>query len=133
MAMAGRGLIIQVGTAVDGPWSDVQDLNDASMSLGGDNLDVSTFGTDFIKRLQGLKDGSYSLGGFYNPTDTNGQVAIRNTWMNDTPLFVRYLPDGSTGFMQEVKVSGFEVSAAVDGVVEVSIDLEGNGEITMVV
>jgi predicted secreted protein len=72
------------------------------------------------------------LGGFYNPTDTNGQAAIRSAFLNDTSLFIQFLPDGSTGFKQEVKVSKFEVSAGVDGTVEVSIDLEGSDAISLV-
>lgn len=132
MAMKGRGLVISVSTSETGNFSPVSDLNDASMSMEGDNQDISTFGSDYIKRLQGLKDASYSLSGFYDPTDTNGQVAIRSAFLDDSTLFVRFLPDGSTGFQQEVKVSSFEVSASADGVIEVSIDLEGTGPISLV-
>lgn len=132
MAMAGKNTVVKVGTAATGTFNEVAGLNEASMSNQGDNQDISTFGASFIKRLQGLKDASYSLKGFYEPGDTNGQVAIRNAWLNDTPLFVQFLPDGTTGFQQEVKVSKFEVSAAVDGVIEVSIELEGSDSITAV-
>lgn len=132
MAMKGKSLKIKVGTATGGPFSDVQDLNDASMSLEGDNQDISTFSSDYVKRLQGLKDATYSLSGFYKGDDTNGQVAIRSALINDTGLFVQFLPDGTTGFKQEVKVASFEVSAAADGVVEVSIELEGTDAITLV-
>jgi predicted secreted protein len=45
---------------------------------------------------------------------------------------VQFLPDGTTGFKQAVKVSSFEMSASVDGLVEVSIELEGNGAISTV-
>jgi predicted secreted protein len=132
MAMKGKSLLVKVGTATGGPFSTVQDLNDAKASFDGDNQDITAFGLDYIKRLQGLKDGSYSLGGFYNPTDTNGQAAIRSAFLNDTALFVQFLPDGVAGFKQEVKVSKFEVSAGVDGTVEVSIDLEGSDAISLV-
>lgn len=132
MAMKGKALRVKVGTLTGGPFNDVLDLNDASMSIEGDNQDVSAFGSDFIKRLQGLKDASYSLSGFYKPDDTTGQAIIRSSLINDTPLFVQFLPDGTTGFKQEVKVSSFEVSAGVDGTVEVSIELEGTDAVTLV-
>ncbi|WP_018130714.1 phage tail tube protein [Effusibacillus pohliae] len=132
MAMSGKGLRVKVATASNGPFNEVQDLNEASMSMEGDNQDITTFSSDFIKRLQGLKDVSYSLSGFYKPSDTNGQVAIKNAFLNDTALYVQFLPDGTTGFQQEVKVSSFEVSASADGVVEVSIEFEGSGAITSV-
>jgi predicted secreted protein len=132
MAMKGKNLRVKVGTAPAGPFSEVAELNDASMSMEGDNQDITTFTSDFIKRLQGLKDASYSLGGFYAPTDANGQLAIRSAWLNDTALYVQFLPDGVAGFQQQVLVSSFEVSAPADGVVEVSIELEGSDAITIV-
>ncbi|WP_134705092.1 phage tail tube protein [Ammoniphilus sp. YIM 78166] len=132
MPMKGKSLRVKVGTATGGPFNDVQDLNDASMSIDGDNQDISTFNSDYVKRLQGLKDANYSLSGFYKPDDTNGQAIIRAALINDTPLFVQFLPDGTTGFKQEVKVASFEVSGAADGVIEVSIDLEGSDAISLV-
>jgi predicted secreted protein len=132
MAQAGKGLVIKVGTSDTGPFTTVEDMNEASMSLEGDNQDVSTFGSAFIKRLQGLKDASYELSGFYNMTAGSQQDVIRDALLNDTELFVQFLPDGTTGFQQEVKVSTFEPSASADGVIEQSIELEGTDAITLV-
>ncbi len=130
MALAGKNTKVKVGTASAGPFTDVEELNEASMSMEGDNQDISTFGSDFIKRLQGLKDATYELSGFYA---TGGQQqVIREAWLNDTPLYFQFLPDGLTGFQHEVKVASFEVSSAADGVVEVSIELEGTDAITLV-
>jgi predicted secreted protein len=128
MALKGRSMKIMTG-ANGTAWAEVLGIKEASMQNGADNLDISTFGNAYIKRLQGLKDCSYSLSGLYEPTDTTGQVAIRNAWANDTALYIGFLPDGSAGFEQIVFVSSFEISGAVDGVVEVSIDLEGSDAI----
>jgi hypothetical protein len=38
--------------------------------------------------------------------------------------------DGTNGFQQEVKCSKFQVDATVEGIVGVSIELEGNGAIS---
>lgn len=130
MAMAGKKSVVKVGTAQAGPFTEVEEMNEASMSLEGDNQDISTFSAEFVKRLQGLKDGSYELSGFYA---TGGQqTVIREAWLNDTPLFFQFLPDGVTGFQQEVLVGSFEVETAADGVVESSIELEGTDAITLV-
>lgn len=131
MALKGKGVVINVSTD-DVDYYQVAELNDGTLTIDGDNIDITEFGDDFINRIQGLKDGTYSLSGFRDPTDTNGQEAINSALLNDTSLYVQFLPDGSTGFQQEVKVSSFETSAAVDGAVEVSIDLEGTGTITSV-
>lgn len=131
MALAGKNVVVEISVD-DTTYYAVAELNDMTMTFDGDNIDVTEFGDDFMNRIQGLKDGSYSLGGFYAPTDTNGQVAIRTAWLSDSPLYVKILPNGTAGFKQEVKVATFEVSAGVDGAVEVSIDLEGTGTVTAV-
>jgi len=130
MALAGKNLVVQVSTATGGTYNTVADINSATMTHAGNTIDVSAMGTDYIQRIMGLKDCTYSIGGFYDPTDTTGQVRIRNAWLNDTALFVAFLPDGSTGFKQEVKVSNFEISASADGAVELSIDVEGTGAVS---
>lgn len=130
MALKGKGLKINVSS--DGEtWNQVAELNDGNMTIDGDNIDVTAFCQDFINRIQGLKDGTYSLSGFYAPDDTNGQLLIRGALLDDDPIYIQFLPDGTSGFEQEVKVDTFDVSATVDGAVEVSIDLEGNGTITL--
>jgi predicted secreted protein len=128
MAMKGNAMKIMTGTD-GGTYNEVDDLNEATMSNGADNLDITKFSQTFINRLQGLKDVTYSLKGFYKPSDTNGQVVIRTAWLNDSALWIGFLPDGTTGFEQKVVVSSFEISGAVDGVVELSIELEGNDAI----
>lgn len=131
MAISGKNLAIKVGTAYPGTYTVVSELKEASMSQAGNNQDVSTFDQDWVRRMQGLRDDSYSLSGFYNPTDP-GQLAIRNAWFGDTVLFVQFLPNGAQGFVQEVKVSTFEISASAEGAQEVSIELEGAGQIQSV-
>jgi predicted secreted protein len=132
MAIAGKGSLVKVGTTSMGTFTAVADLNDASMSISGDNIDITSFTAEYISRIQGLKDGTYDLSGFYNSGDTLGQTVIKDSLINDTPLFVQYLPDGTTGFQQEVKVSAFDISTTVSGAVELSITLEGNGAVSTV-
>lgn len=131
MAVKGKKTKIQVSTD-DVTYNDVADLNEGSASIEGDNQDITTFGSDFVKRIQGLKDASYSLSGFRSTGDNTGQEAVLDALLADTVLYVKFLGDGTAGFKQEVKVSSFEESSSVDGVVEVSIELEGSGTITRV-
>ena len=129
MALAGKDLVVQVATGSTATYATVADLNSATMTHAGNTIDVSEMGVDYVQKILGLKDVSYSLGGFYAPTDTNGQVRIRNAWLNDTALWIKFLPDGSTGFKQAVKVASFEISGSADGAVELSVDLEGDGAV----
>lgn len=134
MALAGKSSKARVSTVAGGAgaYNDVTGMKSISMNQSGENLDVTTMTASYIARIQGLKDATYSLSGNWEPTDTNGQVAIRNAWLNDSELWVQILPDGSTGFKQQVRVSAFTIEIAVDGVASVSIELEGTGAIAAV-
>jgi predicted secreted protein len=130
-ALAAKATVVKA--SVNGTtWYTIAEINDAGPSLSGDNQDVTVFGDSWIDRIQGLKDASWSIGGFYDPTDTNGQVAILSALVNDTAIYVQVFPGGGTaGFQQQVKVASFDVSDAVDGVCEVSIDFDGAGAVTL--
>jgi len=133
MALKGKNVNIEVSPD-DNTYYLVQELNEASMSFEGENIDVTSFCSSFINRIQGLKDNTFDLSGFYAPDDTTGQVLIRDAWENDDDLWIRYIVDKNTGegFKQQVRVSSFEVSATVEDAVEVSIDLEGTGPLTAI-
>lgn len=122
--------------AIDGTYNEVLQINDVSHPMSASNEDVSTFGTTFVERLQTIKDSTFSLSGFLDNTDTTGQIVIRDAMLNDTDLFFKVLYDGVSaskyGYAQQVVVSSFEISSAVDGVLEVSIELEGTGGVTAV-
>lgn len=142
VAIKGRQCEIHVSSDDDSAFNKVKYLNDASMSHSADNLDVTEFGDVYVRRIQGMKDGSYSLGGHFDPTDSTGQMLIRSTWAadDDPALYVRFLhtpgattPGDPMGFQQKVLVSKFDISASPDGTQDVSIDLEGDGAITDVV
>lgn len=131
MSLAGKNTVVKVST--DGEaFTQIQDLNEVNMPMESDNQDVSTFGSSNVKRLYGLKDTSFELNGFFNPEDAEGQLKIRQALVDNSPLFVQFLPDGTTGFQQEVKVASYEVSASADGVVELAIELEGTGAVTLI-
>ena len=131
MALAGKNVLVQASTD-DITYNTIKELNDVSFTVDGDNIDVTEFLDQYMNRIQGLKDVSMSMSGFWDPTDTTGQVAIRNALVNDTAIFAQVLWDGTNGFKAEFKVASFEQSAAVDGAVEVSIDLEGDGAVSAV-
>lgn len=132
MALKGKSTQVQVSID-DVTYFTVAQINDVDTPFEAENIDTTVFGHDYINRIQGLKDASWNLSGFYDPTDTNGQMAIRSAWAADSPLYAKVSYDGGvTSFKQQVKVSSFNPSAAVDGAVEVSIDLEGTDIVTII-
>ena len=130
MALAGKNAAAKIGAAI------VKEVNDANFSLDGELVDVTTFDADgWQKRLQGVKGASVSIGGYYDPTDTTGQVALRAAWLAGTKVpAVTVLADKSvatSGFKADCFVSTFEISPGVDGAVSFSASLESDGPVTV--
>lgn len=134
MALPGKSSLVKVSTTAGGAgaYTTVADLNSATMSTNGGTIDITEFGDNYMQRIQGIKDGSFQISGFWAPADTNGQVAIRNALVNDGELWAQFLPDGTNGFKQQVRVASFELAAGVDGVVTMSASLEGTGAVAPV-
>ena len=128
-----KGRSVVVKTSPDGTtFTAVGELNACDMGLAGATLDVTKFSDTFIEKIQGLRDCSWTLDGFYDPGDTSGQVAIRGALLNDTACYIEILFDGTAGLKQQVVPSKYDVKAAVAGVVAVSITLDGTGPVTAV-
>lgn len=124
MSLKGKSMAVKYSS--DGStWYTIDEINEASMNIEGQNQDITKFGQDYVNRLQGLKDVGYSISGFYDPDDTNGQVALLTAFLADTDIYFGFLPNGTTGWEQLVKVSSLDISGSVDGVVEFSCELEG--------
>ena len=133
MPTAGKNTLVQVSTATGGTYTTIADMNNQSASLNGENLDVTVFGANWHSRIQGLKDATYDVSGFWKSTDTAGQTAVRNALVNDSALFVQVLIDGTTTnyFKQEIKVASYDIASNADGVVELSMSFEGTGTPTI--
>ena len=134
--LKGRKITVQVSPD-DTAWSTLGEMNSADMSVAGNTLDVTKFGDDDVERILGLRDCSWSFSGFYDPTDTNGQVAAQSSLLNDTPLYVQvqFNPGGTSGqkgFKQQVIVSKLDVKATVADTVTIDLSCDGTGAITAV-
>lgn len=129
MAIAGTGMLVQASTTVGGAgsYTTIAEIKSGSMNTSAGSIDVSAFGSIWASSLQGLKSVSYSLQGFYKSSDSTGQAAIRTALVNDSEIWFKFLPDGSTGFKQKVAISSYNISASVDGAVEISIEAAGIG------
>jgi predicted secreted protein len=130
--LAGKAFRVKVCTTSGGSFVAVLSIHDGTVNLSGASIDVSEFGDTWMERLQGLKDASYDLKGFYNAADTTGQTVIQSAFLNDTPLFVEMLPDGTAGFKQQVLVSKYTVGSPVNGVISCDITLEGTAAATLI-
>jgi len=134
MALAGKNVVVKWSPTAGGAgvYTAISGIKSVNGSIDATNLDITSFTAAFLARIQGLKDGKYSLAGFYDSTDVNGQMAIQTALLTDVVGWFEMLYNGVNGFKQEVKVSKFAVDASVEKEVNLTIDLEGNGAITVI-
>lgn len=130
-ATKGRALRVRVATTATGTYNVIVGIRSATLSMNGQNVDVSTLTDADVVRLQGIKDATISMEGNYE-ADATGQGAIRSALANDSDLFMQFLPDGTTGFRWQVKPSKYEISGAVGDKMSVSIEAECSGAVTAV-
>ena len=132
--LAGKNFRVKFSTTAGGAgsYTSAIGISDGTVNISGTTVDVSEFGDTWMERIQALKDASYDLKGFYNMADTTGQLAVRTALINDTELWVEMLPDGTTGFKQQVLVSKFTVASPVNGVISCDITLEGTGVVSLI-
>lgn len=133
-ATAGKKTRVKVSTTAGGAgvYTNALGIKQASIKLGADMVDISTLGSDFKDKLQGLKDSQITMTGNYEPGDTTGQGALRSAWLNDTEAWVQFLVDGVLGFKVQVKVANFQVDSDVSDKGGVTIDLEGTGIVSVI-
>lgn len=133
MPLAGHPIVVEVSND-DIAYNEVDGLNNVSFSPNRDLADVTAFNdADDAKRKLGLlRDVSISASGDYESGDTNGQKRIRDRFEDAADLWVRIKFDptaavGLQGFKVKTKVESHEISTAVDGKVEWSATMQGNG------
>ena len=131
-AVAGNPVVISCSTTSGGTYDTVSGIKSANIPLSADALDVTAF-DDGVDRtfIMGLRTRTLSFSGTYQPSDT-GFAKIKSAAEASpmTSVFIKYLYNGTAGWRGEFYVTKFEVSAAVDGTVDVSCDLQMTGAVT---
>lgn len=98
MALAGKDFKIQVN-GTSGSWTEVSISGDASPSISADLLDVTQFGDDAMRRIQGLVDTGLELTVYTDTgqsTNSTGPVAdLEDSVINGTEIQVEFSPDGN--------------------------------------
>lgn len=115
----------------------VAELSNVSNAFTGETLEVTSFDSTCLREfIAGLRSGAMDISGFYDPTDTNGQVAMMTAFLNGTVLSgaqqPKFLADGTNGFSADAVISSYNVEATVDGLVGFSATLQLTGAITVV-
>lgn len=119
-------------------------LGIGTWNMGGvatDQLDASQFGDQWKQFLLGQKDGgTITFAGLYDSADVTGQDALRDANANDTQITdIRFYVDATSYWTPSttnptsfVKVTSFEISAAQNGLVQVSFSCKVSGKMNRI-
>lgn len=130
MAIVGSGASFSLGT------NEVASLTSISNPLTGDSLDVTTFDSSGLREfIAGLRTGTVDISGYYDTTDTNGQVAMLTAFLAGTKLTTTQQPtilwNGTNGISADGIITAYNVDATVDGIVNFSATIQLSGTITV--
>ncbi|MDQ7794149.1 MAG: phage tail tube protein [bacterium] len=124
MALSGKSGTVYIGA------NRVAEIAKWSLDCKADNIDVTSFDSEGWKEfLAGLKEWSGSFEGNFKPTDTNGQAAIINAWLNGTPVSLECRIDATKKFAGSALVS-FGIEMPVDAEGSFSCDYQGTAALT---
>lgn len=131
MALAGHELAIYANATTITAADEMDGVNNVSFGPTRDLLEDTDFKDTSATRTRfaGLKDGTISLSGDYEPADTP-QSALETAFNNGTDITIGIAWDGATGsngHQVVCQVESFEISASFDGKVEFSASLQFNG------
>lgn len=125
MAIAGKDGSVYIGA------NKVAEINSWSLDLGADDIDITSFDSAGWKEfLAGLKEWSGSFEGNFVPTDTNGQVALINAWINGESVSLELRIDATKKFSGNAFVKP-SIEMPVDDKGSFSCDFQGTGQLTV--
>lgn len=128
MALApGKKVVIKSGTTVIGA------LNNCSLKISSDAVDITQFGDDWVRNGQVLKSWSASISGFLD-NQGNQLTTLLNALTGSSPLSISIsytFEDNTTiTYTGNAVVTDFSLDASVDNYVELSVDLTGTGALS---
>jgi len=126
MALAGKSGSVYIGA------NKVAEITQWSVDLKADNIDVTNFDSNGWKEfIQGLKEWSGSFEGNFKPTDTNGQQALINAYMNGTTVSLELRIDTTKKIAGTVYIETIGIEAPIDDKQTFKCDFTGTGQPTL--
>ena len=130
-AVKGCGASFSLGS------NQVAALTSISNPITADSLDITSFDSSCVREfIAGLKSMTIDISGYYDSTDTNGQLAMQTAILAGTILTSTQKPailwNGVNGMTADAIITSLTIDAAVDGIVNFSASLQCTGTIAVV-
>lgn len=127
-AIAGFGGSIKLGGT--GGTNTVVSVKDWDLPLAADMADVSALGSQWKAYLSLLTGALAKVNAFFDPTDTNGQMALQNALLNGTTVIVNLYVTASHYYSGTAYIKQIDIKAAVNATVDVALDIQFTGQIS---
>lgn len=110
----------------------VMEMSQWSLDLKADNIETTNFDSDGWKEyIQGLKEWSGSFEGSFHPTDTNGQQALINAWVDGEGVDLALYIDATKKITGAAYIETISIEAPVDDKQSFKVDFVGSGGLTL--
>ena len=113
-------LSIAGGTAIEGI------LDNASMDLQREIAEARHMGDDSVRRLAGLRSCQFTAEGDWDDTI---DAALYNAWDGAASAAAVFSPDGVVTYTVNVCVASYQVRAASNGLVRITVNLSSDGDV----
>jgi hypothetical protein len=109
-------------------------VKDHDLTLPAEMYDITAMGGSSGSPakvfIPGLLDATVKVNATYDFTDTNGQLALFNAWLNGTLLTMTVSPNGTNNFSITAYVKQIDVKTAVNAADSVAFDLQCTGAVS---
>ena len=107
----------------------VAEMGNWSLEVSQEFIDTTAFGDTMREQTPSFASWSGTATGKADITDTNGQVALQTAWLGGTTVTPRFYID-ATHYYSGLAYVNASVSAAVDGIVEISLTFTSAGALS---
>lgn len=126
MAIAGKGGSVYVGS------TKVAEINQWSVDFKAETKEITSFDSNGWKEfLQTVNEWSGKIEGNFKPTDTTGQAALINAFLNGNTVSVEFRIDSTKKITGTAYIESIGLEAKVDDVQTFKADFRGTGQPTV--
>lgn len=121
---------VYLSDASGGTYTQV-DTTESTVNVPREIIDVTTLGSDWRSKIQGIKDWSVSINNFFQSAGVVDGL-LRDHVLNGAELWVRVDVDGTAlnRFSGQVIAEGFEIGLNLTDSVAKTLTLQGTGALT---
>ena len=129
-SITGNGGVVKVAVS-GGSVAAVAEVRSYSLDKSGDTIENSSMGDSSRTYLAGLTNSTLSVECYFDSADTNGQSVLDEGAVVDFEIHPAGTGAGSPKYSGSGIVTGSNIAAAFDGMVDASFSIQVSGAVTV--